>query len=93
MLWKELKLLSVRNLQMTANTVVTLFTVALAIIAGYLSSQQEVLVVAVAVALPLLAAVVLAAKRLVPTKGAGGWVASFAFVWGVVWTLVHNMHV
>jgi hypothetical protein len=92
MWWKELKLLSVRNPAMTTNTVVTLFTVALAMIAGYLSSQQEEQIMAYVVALPLLAAVVLAAKRLIPTKGAGGWVASFAFVWGVVWTLIHNMH-
>ncbi len=77
---------------MTTNTVVTLFTVALAMVAGYLSSQQEELVMAYIVAVPLLAAVVLASKRLLPTKGAGGWVASFAFVWGVVWTLIHNMH-
>jgi hypothetical protein len=76
---------------MTANVAVTLFTVALALAAGYLSAQQRTLAFALVVGVPLLAAVVLAAKRLVPAATTGGWVASFLFVWALAWTVIHNL--
>ena len=78
---------------MTANTLVTLFTIVLAVIAGYLSSQQTVLVMQVAVAAPLLGASVAAVKHLITEKGPGSWVACFMFIWAVTWIAVHNMYV